>query len=165
MRQFAPATRGNQEAGSHNLQLRFSLRTAFPSRDMSDIAMRESLSVGKMVPCYIYYTYLKTGSRRRRSVCACSVWSCEKPPIWPSFLPSAPAAAAAAAMIVVKAHRSHLDEVAAGREALPLSPSLPLSTPRSFARRFYLVNCAREHERLATPPARDAVRSREWACA
>ena len=51
-------------------------------------------------------------------MCACSVWSCEKPPIWPSFLPSAPAAAAAA-MIVVKAHRSHLDEVAAaGREAL-----------------------------------------------
>ena len=52
-----------------------------------------------------------------------------------------PSAAGDAAMIVVAvqrtSHRRHLDAAAAAR---------------SLDRRFYLVNCAREHERLATPP-------------
>ena len=52
-------------------------------------------------------------------------------------------------MIVVKAHRRHLDT-----RQDPHSLSFPraLRSFAEFARRFYLVNCAREHERLATPP-------------
>ena len=67
-----------------------------------------------------------------------------------AFFPSPSFCSAAAAVIVVVAVQRTSSSRRRGKQ----------EEARSFARRFYLVNCAREHERLATPRVR--VRSREW---